>query len=150
MASPRLPGRYLAVARRRAGSPQFIHPHAMLRKGWELANAMLPGLDKAAAAAGAVTVNAMSDMKEVRCFRTVQIPLTVVVEPVRASLGVTRAKLLKNLVYDKRHYTFCLPSKQPDSRNAVTWPSNSPSVFGHGLQARVASCFLVNLLDLKH
>ncbi len=77
-ATSRLSGRYLAVARRRAGSPQFIHPHAMLRKGWELANAMLPGLDKAAAAAGAVTVNAMSDMKEVRFCCTVRdVPLAV-------------------------------------------------------------------------
>ena len=49
----------------------------MLSKGWELANAMLPGLDEATRAAGAITINAMADMKEVRCRVTSRVHVRV-------------------------------------------------------------------------
>ena len=57
---------YLADARRRFGSPQFIHPHVFLQKGWQLANNFLPGVDEAAFAAGAIKMNTMADTKEAR------------------------------------------------------------------------------------
>ena len=55
-----------ADAKRRSGSPQFIHPHLFLQKGWQLVNEFLPGVDEAAHAAGAIKMNAMADLKEAR------------------------------------------------------------------------------------
>jgi hypothetical protein len=57
---------YLGDAKRRSGSPQFIHPHLFLQKGWQLVNEFLPGVDEAAHAAGAIKMNAMADFKEAR------------------------------------------------------------------------------------
>ena len=57
---------YLGDAKRRSGSPQFIHPHLFLQKGWQLVNEFLPGVEEVAHAAGAIKMNAMSGLKEAR------------------------------------------------------------------------------------
>ena len=56
---------YLEEGRNHRGVPQITQLHALLAKGWDLANSFIPGFEEAALSAGAVKCDVVADVKEV-------------------------------------------------------------------------------------